>query len=79
MRGRVDTFEVAVRTERGRVVHLRSGLQESPLFYAQAVALDWFRPEQMRTNPHVVAIGQCILGNGALTIDCDGRRALFTS
>lgn len=72
----VDSLRLALRTEQGRRVSLGSSRRESPgLFYAQVVPLDWFRG----VGPHVVAIGQCVLGRGVLTVDGPQRRAAWTT
>lgn len=71
----VRSLQLALRTERGRKVTLRASAASSPLFYTQAIPLNWFRD---RTNgPHVIALGQCALGMGVLTVDARQRRALW--
>lgn len=73
--GGVRSLQLALRTERGQKVILEASAAASPLFYTQAIPLNWFRD---RTNgPHVVAVGQCALGMGVLTVDARQRRALW--
>ena len=68
-------LSVAVRTEGGRRVVFGSSRARSSLFYAQAVSLNWF--QDPRHGPHVVALGQCVLGSGVLTVDGPQRRATW--
>jgi len=71
----VRSVEVALRTERGEALVLRSGGEE-PLFYAQSIKVDWFTGAPAR-GPHVIALGQAFLGHGVLTVDIDAGRATF--
>lgn len=73
--GRLHSLRLAVRTELGQRVELGSGQGESPLFYAQSIALDWFADAV--NGPHVVALGQCVLSSGVLTVDGTRGRALW--
>ena len=76
------SLELALRTEGGGQVVLRSGVEDSPLFYAQAIRLNWFADasgvQSESAGPHVVALGQCVLAQGALTVDGPQRRARWT-
>jgi hypothetical protein len=72
---RVRSVQLGLRTERGRRVELRSGVDESALFYTQAIRLNWF--VDSLNGPHVVAVGQCVLGRGTLTVDSATRRATW--
>ena len=76
---RVRSVQLGLRTERGRRVELRSGVDESALFYTQAIRLNWFVDSLNSTlnGPHVVAVGQCVLGRGTLTVDSATRRATW--
>ena len=47
------------------------------LFYAQAIRINWF-VDRME-GPHVVAVGQCVLARGTLTVDGPQRRATWTT
>ena len=76
-RGGVASLQAVLLTEQGRHVVLGSSLDESPLFYTQAIPLGWFA--DARTGPHVVALGQCVLGKGVLTVDSAQQRALWMS
>ena len=69
------SLQLTLRTEGGRPVVLRASAAASPLFYAQVVPLNWFRDKS--TAPHVVAVGQCALGKGVLTVDARQRRAVW--
>ena len=69
------SLQLTLRTEGGRPVVLRASAAASPLFYAQVVPLNWFRDKS--TAPHVVALGQCALGKGVLTVDARQRRAVW--
>ncbi len=71
----VRSVEVALRTERGEALVLRSGGEE-PLFYAQSIKVDWFTGAPAH-GPHVIALGQAFLGRGVLTVDIDAGRATF--
>jgi hypothetical protein len=73
---RVASLSLSLRTELGGTVRLGASRDSSPLFYTQAVSLNWFRPEL--GEPHVVALGQCVLGSGVLTVDGPQRRATWT-
>ena len=42
---------------------------------AQAIRLNWFADR--REGPHVVAVGQCVLAQGILTVDGAQRRAAW--
>ena len=76
------SLQLALRTEGGGRVELRSGVGDSPLFYAQAIGLSWFADasgaQSESAGPHVVAIGQCVLAQGVLTVDGPQRRATWT-
>ena len=74
----VRSLSLSLRTERGERVILGSDTRASPLFYAQSVSINWFVGET-GTTPHVVAVGQCILSNGVLTVDGPQMRATWTS
>ena len=79
-KGGVASLSVALRTERNARVVLRadrgSRRAPNPLFYVQAIPLGWFsNAEEQR--PHVVAVGQCVLGSGVLTVDSEERRAVW--
>ena len=41
-KGRLRSLELTLRSENGQRVALRTGQNDSPLFYAQSIALDWF-------------------------------------
>ena len=73
--GGARALQLALRTEGGRRVAFSSGVLESPLFYVQAVRLNWF--VDAANGPHVLALGQCFLGQGVLTVDGAQRRALW--
>lgn len=79
----VQSLQLALCTERGRKVVLQSSTRDSALFYAQAIRLGWFadringKCEDGQCGPHVVAVGQCVLGRGAFTVDSSTRRALW--
>ena len=73
--GGVKSLRVPLRSERGRRVLLDGSRYSSPYFYVQAVSLDWF--VDTTDGPHVVAVGQCVLARGALSVDLDGSRALW--
>ena len=73
--GGVKSLRVPLRSERGRRVLLDGARDSSPYFYVQAVSLDWF--VDTTDGPHVVAVGQCVLARGALSVDLDGSRALW--
>ncbi|KAL1529991.1 hypothetical protein AB1Y20_000917 [Prymnesium parvum] len=70
---RVQSIELALRREDEERVVLRSSLSSSPLFYVQSVRLNWFA--DARSGPHIFAVGQCMLGNGELTVDWAQGRA----
>ena len=72
---RVRSVQLGLLTERGRRVELRSGVDASALFYTQAIPLNWF--VDSLNGPHVVAVGQCVLGRGTLTVDSVTRRATW--
>ena len=76
------SLQLSLLTEGGRRVELRSGVEDSPLFYAQAIRLNWFSDangvQSESAGPHVVAIGQCVLAQGVLTVDGPQRRATWT-
>ena len=69
------SLRLTVVTERGKRVRLGSSRRASPLFYTQAVALNWFVDKV--GGPHVVALGQCVLGKGRLTVDAPQQRAAW--
>ena len=69
------SLELALLTEGGSRTVLRSSAASSPLFYVQSIPLNWFADAER--GPHVVAIGHCVLGQGALTVDVIQRRALW--
>ena len=71
----LQSLKLAISTERGQHVLLGSSEAESPLFYAQAIPLNWF--VDATNGPHVVALGQCVLGRGSLTVDGPERRAVW--
>ena len=73
----VRALSLQVCTEGGRRVVLGSNLRASPLFYTQAVRLGWFN--DVTNGPHVVALGQCVLGRGTLTVDGPQRRATWSA
>jgi len=75
VRTAVSALELGLRTEQGQRVVLGSSVAHSPLFYVQALPLGWF--VDTVHGPHVVALGQCILGRGTLTVDGAQRRALW--
>jgi hypothetical protein len=75
--GGLRSLQLALTTEQGRRVVLRSGVAASPLFYAQAIRINWF-VDRME-GPHVVAVGQCVLARGTLTVDGPQRRATWTT
>jgi len=76
------SLQLALHTEGGGRLELRSGVEDSPLFYAQAIRLNWFSDangvQSESAGPHVVAIGQCVLAQGVLTVDGPQRRATWT-
>ena len=76
------SLQLSLLTEGGGRVELRSGVEDSPLFYAQAIRLNWFSDangvQSESAGPHVVAIGQCVLAQGVLTVDGPQRRATWT-
>ena len=76
------SLQLSLLTEGGGRVELRSGVEDSPLFYAQAIRLNWFSDangvQSENAGPHVVAIGQCVLAQGVLTVDGPQRRATWT-
>ena len=79
------SLQLTLRTEGGRPVVLRASAASSPLFYAQVVPLNWFLDKSTGRErraagldaPHVVALGQCVLGKGVLTVDARQRRAVW--
>ena len=73
----VSSLQLTLRTERGRRIKLGSSARKSKLFYAQAVPLNWF--VDTANGPHVVALGQCVLGRGVLTVDGGQRRATWST
>ena len=74
---REGSLRLALRTERGRRVVLGSSASSSKLFYVQQIPLGWF--VDPARSPHVVALGQCALGRGVLTVDGPQRRATWTA
>ena len=76
------SLQLSLLTEGGGRVELRSGVEDSPLFYAQAIRLNWFSDangvQSENAGPHVVAIGQYVLAQGVLTVDGPQRRATWT-
>ena len=74
----VRSLSCALRTESGKRITLGSSITSSPkLFYVQTVALNWFVDRE--NGPHVVALGQCVLGKGTLTVDGPQRRAVWAA
>ena len=72
------SLSCALRTESGKRITLGSSITSSPkLFYVQTVALNWFVDRE--DGPHVVALGQCVLGKGTLTVDGPQRRAVWAA
>ena len=69
------SLQLSLRTERGEQILLGSGVDDSPLFYVQSIPLNWFSDAER--GPHVVALGQCALGQGTLTVDTSTRRAVW--
>ena len=81
----VMLLQPPLRTEGGRPVVLRASASASPLFYVQVIPLKWFLDRSTGRErraagldaPHVVALGQCALGKGVLTVDALQRRAVW--
>ena len=79
------SLQLTLRTEGGRPVVLRASAAASPLFYVQVIPLKWFLDRSTGRErraagldaPHVVALGQCALGKGVLTVDARQRRAVW--